>query len=254
MVVLLSEHNPARSGFQRKDGLRRGTTTLDAGAPGREAAPDRYAYDPRDLRPGALEEHADPNYLTDQTAALSLAGDGVIYHSEPFAEATEISGWVKLGVWLSLDVPDTDFAVALYEVKANGGSVLLTSDLMRARNRHSTARDELVTPGAVERYDFDGFPWFSRRVAKGSRLRLVHLAQHHLPGEELQQRQRGGHRIRRRRAGGARDRVSRPGAPQRARAADRAMKGPHPSMRSTSLPWRPPVSPASWARAASANG
>ncbi len=156
---------------QANDAFRSGT--LDAGAPARDAAPDRYAYDPRDVRPGALEEHADPNYLTDQTAALNLGGDGVIYHSAPFEAATEISGWVKLGVWMSLDVPDTDFAVALYEIKADGGSVLLTADLMRARNRRSTAKDELVTPGAIERYDFDGFPWFSRRVAAGSRLRLV---------------------------------------------------------------------------------
>jgi uncharacterized protein len=161
----------ASLGGQANDAFRSGS--LDAEAPGRDAAADRYVYDPRDLRPGALEEHADPNGLTDQTAALNLGGGGVIYHSAPFAEATEISGWVKLGVWMSLDVPDTDFAVALYEVKADGGSVLLTSDLMRARNRHSTARDELVTPGAVERYDFDGFSWFSRRIAAGSRLRLV---------------------------------------------------------------------------------
>lgn len=147
--------------------------TLDAVAPLAGAAPDRYVYDPRDLRPGELEEHASADYLTDQTSALTLAGDGVIYHSEPFAEATEVSGWVKLTVWLSLDVRDTDFAVALYEVKPDGGSVLLTSDLLRARHRHSTATAELVVPGAIERYDFDGFAWFSRRIGKGSRLRLL---------------------------------------------------------------------------------
>ena len=28
-------------------------------------------------------------------------------------------------------------------------------------------------PGKIERYDFDGFTWFSRRIAKGSRLRIV---------------------------------------------------------------------------------
>jgi predicted acyl esterase len=31
----------------------------------------------------------------------------------------------------------------------------------------------LVTPGQIVRYDFEGFTWFSRRVSKGSRLRLV---------------------------------------------------------------------------------
>jgi predicted acyl esterase len=44
---------------------------------------------------------------------------------------------------------------------------------MRARYRHSATRQELVTAGRIERYDFDRFTWFSRRVSKGSRLRLV---------------------------------------------------------------------------------
>jgi putative CocE/NonD family hydrolase len=159
---------------EASDAFRSGT--LAGAAPGSgaaSAAPDHYVDDPRDLHRGALQEHAEDTPLTDQTEALTLGGDGVIYHSEPFNEATEISGWVKLGVWMSLDVPDTDFAVTLYEVKADGGSVLLTSDILRARYRHSPTQEDLVTPGAIERYDFDGFTWFSRRVGKGSRLRLV---------------------------------------------------------------------------------
>jgi putative CocE/NonD family hydrolase len=147
--------------------------TLDAQPPAAGTPPDRWVYDPRDLRPGELEEHPSDNYLTDQTAALNLFGDGVVYHSEPFAEATEVSGYVKLGVWLSLDVPDTDLAVNLYEILPDGRSVLLTGDSMRARYRHSATRQELVAAGRIERYDFDRFTWFSRRVSKGSRLRLV---------------------------------------------------------------------------------
>jgi uncharacterized protein len=30
-----------------------------------------------------------------------------------------------------------------------------------------------VAPGEIIRYEFDGFTFFSRRIAKGSRLRLV---------------------------------------------------------------------------------
>ena len=52
-------------------------------------------------------------------------------------------------------------------------SVQLTGDVMRARYRHALDREELVTPGRVERYDFTRFTWFSRRVSQGSRLRLV---------------------------------------------------------------------------------
>jgi putative CocE/NonD family hydrolase len=147
--------------------------TLAAAAPRAATAPDRWVYDPRDLRPGDLEEHPSEHPLTDETPALNLFGGGVVYHSEPFPEATEISGYVKLGVWLSLDVPDTDLGATLYEILADGRSVQLSSDVLRARYRHSMAREELVTAGRVERYDFDHFTWFSRRVSKGSRLRLV---------------------------------------------------------------------------------
>jgi hypothetical protein len=144
-----------------------------AAAPESGGAPtDQYVYDPRDLRPGDLEEHPNEHNVTDETPALNLFG-GAVYHSEPFAEATEVSGYVKLSVWLSLDVPDTDLQAALYEIMPDGKSVFLSGDLMRARFRHSLAREELVTPGSVERYDFAHFTWFSRRVAKGSRLRLL---------------------------------------------------------------------------------
>ena len=146
---------------------------LAAAPPPAGTGADRYVYDPRDLRPGELEEHPSDSFLTDQTAALNLFGNGVVYHSEPFAEATEVSGFVRLAVWLALDVPDTDLAATLYEILPDGRSVQLSGDLLRARYRRSETQEQLVTPGAVERYDFNRFTWFSRRVAKGSRLRLV---------------------------------------------------------------------------------
>lgn len=136
-------------------------------------APDRFTYDPRDLRPAELEKEEVKNYITDQRYQLNLFGNGVVYHSEPFSEATEVSGYVKLALWMAMDVPDTDFSVSLYEVLPDGASVQLTGDSMRARYRESTQREKLVTPGQITRYDFAGFTWFSRRISKGSRLRLV---------------------------------------------------------------------------------
>ena len=53
---------------------------------------------------------------------LNLFGNGVVYHSEPFPEATEITGYVKLSVWLALDVPDTDLQANLYEILPTAGA------------------------------------------------------------------------------------------------------------------------------------
>lgn len=146
---------------------------LDEGKPAAMAATDSWTYDPLDSRPGAAEPDDEPNSLTSQRAVLNLFGEGVVYHSEPFAEAAEISGFAKLTAWLKMDVPDTDLEADLYEILPDGGSVALTDATMRARYRESLREARPVRAGQLEKYVFDNFTFFSRRIAKGSRLRLV---------------------------------------------------------------------------------
>jgi putative CocE/NonD family hydrolase len=142
-------------------------------AAGGGGATDHYVYDPVDVRPAEIETEDVANSLTDQRYALNLYGAGVVYHSEPFAEATELTGNVRFTASIAIDVPDTDFGVSLYEIKSDGSSVLLTGDSMRARYRESMRKETLVKAGEINRYVFDHFPFVSRRIAKGSRLRLV---------------------------------------------------------------------------------
>lgn len=142
-------------------------------APPTESPPDSYIYDPFDVRPADLEREENKNYLTDQRYALNLFGNGLVYHSAPFTAVTEITGFLKLLVWLSLDVPDTDFLVTVFEILPDGSSITLTQDMLRARYRHSLRQEQLVISGEINPYQFDGFTFFSRRVAIGSRLRLL---------------------------------------------------------------------------------
>jgi putative CocE/NonD family hydrolase len=158
------------TGGRANDAFHSGT--LRPEKPG-TSSPDHYVYDPLDTRPAELEREEIKNNLTDQRAALNLFGNGLVYHSEPLAASLEVTGTPRLKVWLALDVPDTDFAANLYEVLADGGSVLLTGDLLRARYRESLRQERLVKPGEVNRYEFTGFNYVARRLAKGSRLRLV---------------------------------------------------------------------------------
>jgi putative CocE/NonD family hydrolase len=146
--------------------------TLGPGKPLKEK-PDHYVYDPLDTRPAEVERSAGAGYLTDQRAALNLFGNGVIYHSEPFAETLEISGYAKFTCWMAMDVPDTDFQVTLFEIMPDGSSVMLSQDLMRARYRESLRQEKLVKSGEINCYEFKSFPWFSRRISKGSRIRLL---------------------------------------------------------------------------------
>ena len=133
---------------------------------------DKWTYDPLDTRPGDAELDDDAAGLTSQRAVMNTYGNGAIYHSAPFGEATEVTGFLKLTVWLAMDVPDTDLEAEAYEILPGGESVALTGATMRARYRESLRAEKLVTPGKTEKYVFDNFTFFSRRIAKGSRLRL----------------------------------------------------------------------------------
>jgi len=146
--------------------------TMDSTLPS-TTQPDRWVYDPLDIRPAELEREEIKDNLTDQRYALNLFGNGLVYHSPPFDVDTEITGYLKLVVWIALDVPDTDFQVNVSEILFNGKHILLTQDFLRARYRESLRQEKLIAPGEINCYEFDGFTFFSRRVARNSRLRLV---------------------------------------------------------------------------------
>jgi putative CocE/NonD family hydrolase len=145
---------------------------LDSASPS-TAQPDEYVYDPLDTRPADLECEEVKDYLTDQRYALNLFGNGLVYHGQPFDVDTEITGYLRLALWMALDVPDTDFYVSVSEILSNGKHILLTDDLLRARYRESLRQEKLIQPGEVYCYEFNGFSFFSRRIAKNSRLRLI---------------------------------------------------------------------------------
>jgi len=146
--------------------------TLTAEKPGGASA-DRYVYDPLDTRYGGLERTEEDKPTLSQRGALNLFGDGAVYHTEPFAENTEVTGYLKLTAWLAMDVPDTDLEADVYEILPDGTSIALTSAVLRARYRDSLRVAKPVPMGETIRYVFDDFTWFSRRISKGSRLRLV---------------------------------------------------------------------------------
>jgi predicted acyl esterase len=61
----------------------------------------------------------------------------------------------------------------VYAIAPDGGSVLLATDARRARYRDDPRVARLVTPGRVERYEFDSFTFVARTIGRGHRLRLV---------------------------------------------------------------------------------
>jgi uncharacterized protein len=135
--------------------------------------PDHFIYDPRDVSTAELESRVDPGDLTDQRMLFAQEGAELVYHSEPFEKNTEVSGFFRLSAWIALDQPDTDLQARIYEITANGRSILLTTDCMRARYRESLRVANLVTTRKPLLYEFKRFTFVSRQLAPGSRLRLV---------------------------------------------------------------------------------
>ena len=141
--------------------------------PGPTSEPDYYVYDPREISHAALESTVDPDNRADQRMVLASSGQQLVYHSAPFEQDTEVSGFFKLSAWLSIDQPDTDFRASVYDIGLDGSSVLLANDSIRARYRQSLREPRLVRTQEPLRYDFERFTFVSRCIRRGSRLRLV---------------------------------------------------------------------------------
>jgi uncharacterized protein len=137
---------------------------------------DTFVYDPMDLRRGENVEGIDPKEKTaaiDQTFALSIGKDGLVYHTDPLTNETPLVGRPAVNLWVSIDMPDVDLECDLYEVQPDGTSIALWSDVRRLRYRDSLREAKLVKPGEIVRCDFNPGLFVARRLMKGSRLRLV---------------------------------------------------------------------------------
>jgi uncharacterized protein len=140
---------------------------------------DQYVNDPMDTSRGENVEGVEPNEKNgniDQRFALCIGKDGLVYHTEPLAKETPLTGCPKASLWVSIDTPDTDLEADLYEIQPDGTSIVLWSDIRRLRYRESLREAKLVKPGEIVKCEFDPGLFVARRLMKGSRLRLVVLS------------------------------------------------------------------------------
>jgi uncharacterized protein len=137
--------------------------------------PDVIQYNPLNTKRGIAArniEEDDNGYLVNQIDLINAGTEAVVYHSDVFADSTELSGIPEATLYLSANVPDADIRLTLYEITANGQSILLSSQQLRLRYRESLEKETLMQPGQVYPVHLNNFTFFSRRIAAGSRLRL----------------------------------------------------------------------------------
>ncbi len=138
-----------------------------------QARVDTYVHDPRTCDWSALEATVDPEDRTDQRMVLARSGHQLVYHSERFIEDIEIAGFFRFNAWISLDQPDADLRVTIYEVDGSGRSKQLGYDQIRARYRSCAKSEVLVDTKEPLLYTFDEFTFIAAVIPTGSRLRLV---------------------------------------------------------------------------------
>jgi putative CocE/NonD family hydrolase len=137
---------------------------------------DTFIYDPLDTTRGETVDGIDPKEKTaglDQAYPLSISKDGLVYHTEPLPNEASFVGCPAVTLWLSIDTPDVDLSVHLYEIQPDGTSIILWTDTRRLRYRESLREAKFVKPGEIVRCDFNPGLFVARRLMKGSRLRLV---------------------------------------------------------------------------------
>ncbi|HKN76262.1 MAG TPA: CocE/NonD family hydrolase [Candidatus Acidoferrum sp.] len=151
-----------------------GSGTLSTAAPGEEK-PEQYVYDPSDATPtiggplccGALPTGIGPE---DQRPAEGRA-DVLVFMTPAFEKDFEVTGPVKLDLYVSSSAVDTDFTGMLVDVWPNGFAQNLTSGILRMRYRNSQEKPELANPG--ETYHITVDLWATSNVfLAGHKLRL----------------------------------------------------------------------------------
>jgi putative CocE/NonD family hydrolase len=127
--------------------------------PDYHAAPDTFVYDPHNPVPttgGAVccDPRVFPWGPLDQRV-VEKRRDVLVYSTDPLTSPTEVTGPVKVVLWVSSTAPDTDFTAKLVDVLPDGTARNLTDGILRMRYRDSLEAPKLMTPGEVYKVTVD---------------------------------------------------------------------------------------------------
>lgn len=132
--------------------------------------PTVIVSDPRELLQLDVAKYAANENLMSQFRAFQKRA--ITFHSEPFADDTEVVGQMRLNLVVQADAPDFDLWAQVLMVLPDGSAVKLGEDIRRARFRNSFFKNELLKPGQIVEIPFE-FYWMAQRIPAGARLRLT---------------------------------------------------------------------------------
>lgn len=141
----------------------------------RKEPPDQFTYDPKNPVPtigGAIccNPKILPSGPLDQTPVEGRK-DVLVYTSAPLTEDVEVTGPVKVVLYVATSANDTDFTAKLVDVQPNGQPLLVTDGIQRLRYRLSLDTPVFVKRDTTYRIGVDAGVT-SYVFAPGHRIRL----------------------------------------------------------------------------------
>jgi putative CocE/NonD family hydrolase len=103
--------------------------------------------------------------------AVETRSDVLVYSSPPLKRPLEVTGPIRVLLYVSTSQPDTDFTAKLVDVFPDGRAINLTDGILRLRYRESLERPLLARPGQVYAITIDAGVT-SNEFGKGHRIRL----------------------------------------------------------------------------------
>ncbi len=141
----------------------------------RQSKSDVFTYDPRTPAPttgGAI--CCDPRILApgplDQTR-VEARQDVLVYTSAPLSEEVEVTGPVRVVLYVATSVNDTDYTAKLVDVEPDGRPLLVTDGIQRLRYRLSLSEPVFVKRNTAYQISIDAGVT-SYVFASGHRMRL----------------------------------------------------------------------------------
>ena len=130
------------------------------------AATDSFIYNPAD--PVADSGERDPENLRKN----DLRSDILVYTSAPLHSALIIAGELSAEIYAASTGVDTDWVVTLSDVDGDGNAIKLSNYIVRAKYRNGVHKQQLLTPGQVEKYTIF-MPNIAYTFAAGHRIRFT---------------------------------------------------------------------------------
>jgi len=147
---------------------RSGDGRLETGAPGNEP-PDRFTYDPANpVSTGATGGYS--RRPSDQREVEDRP-DVLVYTTAPLETDVEVTGPMRLVLWIASTARDTDFTGKIVDVHPDGTARAINDGILRARYRNSRTQPELLAPGVPTEITID-LGATSNLFRAGHRIRL----------------------------------------------------------------------------------